>query len=68
VVGKRAVYDGSDPNWPTRKSANVGGDKPFVLEISFKLLFEPTNVIAAGDEVSEEEYVWTVLLNQLNYF
>ncbi len=68
MVGERAVYDGSDPNWPTRKCANVGGDKPLIIEISFKLLFEPSNVIAAGDEVSKDEYVWTVLLNQRNFF
>jgi hypothetical protein len=67
VVGKRAVNDGGNPNWSARKGANVGGDVPFIIEISFKLLFQSSNMIAAGNKVSEEEYVRTVLLNQFNY-
>ncbi len=64
MLGKRAVNDGANPNWSARKGTNVGGDKPFIIEISFEMLFESSNVIAGSNDVSKEEYVRTVLLNQ----
>ncbi len=59
MVGNRVVNDCSNPNWPARKCTNIGGAKPFIIEILFKLPFEPPNMIAAGNKVSKEKYVRT---------
>jgi hypothetical protein len=62
-MSKRAVNECSNANWPAWEGAYVGDDKPFVIKVSCKLLFESTNMGATGDEVTKKEYIRALFLN-----
>ena len=52
VFCQRAVNDGSHPHRSPGVCTNVGRHEPLVLESTFELLFQPTNMFSRGDQIA----------------
>ncbi len=68
VLCQGTVNDGPNPHRSSRVSTDVGSYEPLVLENTFQPLLKPTDMVARGDQVAQEEYIRSMLQDKVRYF